>query len=148
AAVPRRQQDALEQFGADAVALPGPFNTERGFSLSDSERTQFRGSPQNSVREKSIDDTVRIECRIGVMAHERVADSSSETVAAAGRVEPQQVIRIVGSVGLPQFADHAVDGQIVHARTSEFFVVRAPRPSPPPIRKNTRSGSDLLHRSK
>ncbi len=82
------------------------------------------------------------------MAHERLSDRSAEPTAAADRVEPQQVVRVVGSIGLPQFADHAVDGQVVHDRTSELSVVSAPRPPPPLIRKRICSESGLLHCSK
>src|SRR5215471_19899409 len=88
ATVARRQQDAFEQFGAHAVALPRPFDAKRGLGLRGAERTQLSCSPQNSVGEEPPDNVRWAKRRVGMIAHERIGNATPETVASADRVEP------------------------------------------------------------
>ena len=118
AAVARGEQRALEQHGADAVALPGLLDAESGFRLvreQRAERAQFGGAAQHAVDEEAVHHHAHVVRGRGVAGDELVRHRAGKAPVAAFLVEAQQVVAIGVGLADPQFADHAaVRQRLVH----------------------------------
>ena len=114
AAVARGEQRAVEQRRADAVALPGAFDAERGLGLARegrSQRAQFGCAPQHAVDEKPVHHRAQPEGRADVVADEFVRHAAAEPAVAAVGVEPQQVVAVLLGFAHPELADDAAVGE-------------------------------------
>ena len=116
AAVARAQQRALEQGGADAVALPGLLDAEGGLGfVPDAAAVPLRRSsaaPRSTPSTKKPCTTTPRPVAVAAWRAMNSSDTAPEKrLAAAVRVEPQQVVAIGVGLADPQFADGAAVGQ-------------------------------------
>ena len=114
AAVARGQQRALQQHGADAVALPFLLDAEGGFRLMGEQRAdrpQFAGAAHDAIDKEAMHHDADFVGGGGVAGDEFVRYRAGKAGVAAFRVEPEQMVAIGVGFGRPQFADDAAAGQ-------------------------------------
>ena len=102
------EQRALQQFGADAVALPRLLDAEGGFRLVREQRAvapQLGGAAQHAVDEEAVHHDADLVGGGGVAGDELVRHRAGKTPVAAVVVEAQQVVAIGVGLADPQFAD-------------------------------------------
>ena len=118
AAVARAQQRALEQFGADAVALPRLLDAEGGFRLVREQRAdapQLGGAAQHAVDKEAVHHDADVVGGRRMAGDELVRHRAGKAPVAAVAVEAEQVVAIGVGLADPQFADGAAVGQwLVH----------------------------------
>ncbi len=122
AAIARGEQSAPQQRRADAMALPRLLHADRGLGLArkaQPERPQFGGATHCVADEKAVHDGVERTGQIDVTVDEIVGDGTSEAVAPAFGIKPQNVLAVFGSLANPQLADHGAFGKnFLHSRVS------------------------------
>src|SRR5262249_701109 len=113
----RGEQTALEQRAADAMRLPWLLDRERGFGLLGKalpERAQLCDAAQNAIDEEAVNHRVHTERELDVVGDERARHRAAKTIAAAPRIEAEQVIAVRAGTVDPQLADHAVGQELLH----------------------------------